>query len=655
MTEEPTCEGVGEKTYTCKRCGETKTEEIPALEHNWGEPSYEWTETDGVWYCTGTIVCANNAEHKLEETVQATSAITTVPTADDPGVRTWTAVFTNAAFAEQTKTVEFDGEFIDVYVIDKTNAEEIRIWAWGAAGNIAASFDDRPLMEAQGTAFADVETNPVACTYYKYSIEKNCFGDGLKFTVGNDQTGNLEYVAAAGELDHVVYYLYYGNGLEASSSDKLWIEGETHEADCEHGSYTTYKNLFDETDTANGPENDDKLDHVWGAPTYVWTETEDGWSCTATVVCERYETHTLSETAPATYEETTAPGATTPGTGVWTAVFENELFETQTKEVQLEPTGVDNRLKISTNVNAEDEIFVAFSFNKNAAETYASFYLELTVTDHEGHSTTLRYGDGQANELTVQTGLIPRLAVQYNGIAAKMMGAEYTAQVHAFTADGTEVVSPAVEGSVRDFLMGLLLDESNSNEKRTLAADMLEYGAQAQIYFDYDANNLVNVGKTDEEQAALDAFRTPGPAPVDPDVKVTQTEDFTYKVTCNVVLDNKILLTVTAAVKNPAETMEFVMTDANGNEVERLPATAASLPGRYYAKFDSIGVADMRTLYSFVLVDGSGTALSNKLTWSLEAYANESAVTGNPSLQAMVNAILIYSDSLNAFKASINP
>ena len=41
MTKEATCTEKGVKTYTCKNCGETKTEEIPALGHSFGE----WTIT----------------------------------------------------------------------------------------------------------------------------------------------------------------------------------------------------------------------------------------------------------------------------------------------------------------------------------------------------------------------------------------------------------------------------------------------------------------------------------------------------------------------------------------------------------------------------------------------------------------------------------
>ena len=56
---------------------------------------------------------------------------------------------------------------------------------------------------------------------------------------------------------------------------------------------------------------------------------------TATVVCANDPSHTVTETVNTSYEVTVEPTTESEGTGVYTAVFENELFETQTKEVTL--------------------------------------------------------------------------------------------------------------------------------------------------------------------------------------------------------------------------------------------------------------------------------------------------------------------------------
>ena len=54
---------------------------------------------------TATRICATDAEHVETETVQTTSEVTKEATCEEAGETTYTAVFQNAAFATQTKTV----------------------------------------------------------------------------------------------------------------------------------------------------------------------------------------------------------------------------------------------------------------------------------------------------------------------------------------------------------------------------------------------------------------------------------------------------------------------------------------------------------------------------------------------------------------------
>ena len=76
------------------------------------------------------------------------------------------------------------------------------------------------------------------------------------------------------------------------------------------------------------------IGHDWGEPTYEWAA--DNSSVTATSVCSRDDTHTLTETANTTYEVITEPTTESEGLGRYTAVFSNELFGTQTKDVTIE-------------------------------------------------------------------------------------------------------------------------------------------------------------------------------------------------------------------------------------------------------------------------------------------------------------------------------
>ena len=107
VTAEPGCATAGEGTWTATFRNtafttQTKTEEIPALGHKWGEVSYKWSDDNGS--VTATRVCENDPEHVETETATATSEITKAATCDTAGETTWTAVFGNEAFETQTKT-----------------------------------------------------------------------------------------------------------------------------------------------------------------------------------------------------------------------------------------------------------------------------------------------------------------------------------------------------------------------------------------------------------------------------------------------------------------------------------------------------------------------------------------------------------------------
>ncbi len=103
VTTEPTCDKEGVKTYTCKRCPETKTEKIKALGHDWTNPTYTWSSDNSK--VTATAVCSRDASHKLTETVTATRTNSLTPCGQE-GTATYKATFKNAVFTSQTKVVK---------------------------------------------------------------------------------------------------------------------------------------------------------------------------------------------------------------------------------------------------------------------------------------------------------------------------------------------------------------------------------------------------------------------------------------------------------------------------------------------------------------------------------------------------------------------
>lgn len=75
----------------------------------------------------------------------------------------------------------------------------------------------------------------------------------------------------------------------------------------------------------------DPIGHDWGEPEYSWSQKDGSWYCTAKRTCKRDASHVEEETVKAAYKVTTPATTEKEGEGTYTATFENEAFETQTK------------------------------------------------------------------------------------------------------------------------------------------------------------------------------------------------------------------------------------------------------------------------------------------------------------------------------------
>ncbi len=101
-TIDPTCTEKGSIVYTSKDfenaafTKQTKTIEIDAVGHNWGEVTYTWSENKK--YVTAERICANDNKHIETETAEVISETTKQPKCEETGEITYTASFTNAQF-----------------------------------------------------------------------------------------------------------------------------------------------------------------------------------------------------------------------------------------------------------------------------------------------------------------------------------------------------------------------------------------------------------------------------------------------------------------------------------------------------------------------------------------------------------------------------
>lgn len=75
---------------------------VAMTNHDYGAADYSWSADKST--CTASRVCQKDKTHVETEKAVVTSAVTTQPTYEKTGVRTYTAAFKNAAFSTQTQT-----------------------------------------------------------------------------------------------------------------------------------------------------------------------------------------------------------------------------------------------------------------------------------------------------------------------------------------------------------------------------------------------------------------------------------------------------------------------------------------------------------------------------------------------------------------------
>ena len=299
------------------------------------ENNYVWEQKPDGWYCTGHAKCSY-CGWEIEETVKAASE--DKATCTEKGTRTYTATFSHACFKPRTKTEE-------IAALGHDWAEPEYSWAekddgWYCTAKRTCKRDASHVEEE--TVKASVETAPATCTgagksVYTAAFENEAF-EAQKRTVAlgvlghdwgapeyswNEKSGNW-YCTAKRVCKR-----------DASHVDEQTVKAtvKTAPATCLEEGESVYTAKFDGDafEAQTKAEKIAALGHDWGKPKYTWSKQDGEWFCTAKRTCKRDASHVEEETVQAAYEVTTPATTEKEGEGTYTATFENEAFETQTK------------------------------------------------------------------------------------------------------------------------------------------------------------------------------------------------------------------------------------------------------------------------------------------------------------------------------------
>ncbi len=313
----------------------------------------------------------------------------------------------------------------------------------------------------------------------------------------------------------------------------------------------------------------------------------------------------------------------------------------------------DANLKVTMMITAGAQMEVNYSFMAGNVSKYQDFYLVVSKdnADSESYVVTYGSGDGRSEIVTAYnpfTGAPLMYQALFTGISAKQMGDDFTATLYAVAEDGTIYYGDTLVSSIKDFLLEKVNSASSSDALKTMAVDMLVYGAAAQKRFDYNEGALVT--------AELTAQQLSYATNTVPDAMnygaVTGTG---ATPTVNVTLGARVEMNISCIyTPKDASAMKCIIRNvADGEVIAELPVSVGAniLCTTTYAE---VGARQMRSLISVELCEGD-EVISKTLTWSVESYVAQTREKASATTEEidMVNAMLVYGDSVGAYLTSI--
>ena len=156
----------------------------------------------------------------------------------------------------------------------------------------------------------------------------------------------------------------------------------------------------------------------------------------------------------------------------------------------------------SFSLSFEDEILVNFYFAAENVPSSAELGM-LVFYSNPGSANISKANEKYTNPTyTASTGYY---TCTTDGIAAKEMGDTRYYAAYAKLSDGTYVYSPLYEYSPKKYAMSRLANSTNE-EMKALCVAMLNYGAEAQKYFGYKTNDLMNKDLTAAQQKLVVSY-----------------------------------------------------------------------------------------------------------------------------------------------------
>ena len=284
---------------------------------------------------------------------------------------------------------------------------------------------------------------------------------------------------------------------------------------------------------------------------------------------------------------------------------------------------------------------------------FDSFYLrvEKTCYNTDGSTyirTTILYGDDNGGG---------RYKFRYNDILSYEVGDEIRATLVAVK-NGVETERKSDVYNIKTYAYNNLAKDDVNDNIKTLLANMLNYCAQSQIYFNYRTDALVNAELTDE-QRALYVIDSCEATVSNKGVKTTLDGATASVISRTLVLTSSIELKFYMNLRNYKNSdniydlsgisVKIEYTDMEGKLVNTVIDSSefgySMLSDRHSVRFAKLRATELRSVVEITILK-DGKDISNTETYSVESFAHSqlTSSSADETLKELLKRMMIYSD-----------
>ena len=342
IVKNATCDAKGEITYTATFTNpafakQIKSEDIPAIGHKWGKPTYEWSADHST--LTGKVVCENDNSHVHTEKVNST-AVTENATCEEKGKITYTAEFGENEYGFTTQTAVVENAVLGhdwgetEYTWNSNNSEV-------TAKHTCKRNPNHTETETVNTVYSVVKKatceakgeGKFVATFTKFAAAEKT----VEIPAIGHKWGKPTYEWSANNSTLTGKVVCENDNSHVHTEDARVTSKTLKEATCTEKGKVEFTAEFGaniyglekQIKTVDTPA----LEHDWGETEYTWNSNNS--EVTAKHTCKRNPNHTETETVNTVYSVVKKATCEAKGEGKYVATFTNAAFEEQEKTVEI--------------------------------------------------------------------------------------------------------------------------------------------------------------------------------------------------------------------------------------------------------------------------------------------------------------------------------